>query len=155
MRCTSWTPSSTSSSAVSNCREPPTAPSTVRSAPVERCTSNPISISLAMTPCTWASVARSRMTTTIWLTFFLRLYFVRDPLQMPRLVDDPLEEALDGLLIQRAVVDRLDVAQPLVLPLRLVDGHAHVALHPSNLQRARRACIQQPDERLVQQVDPL
>ena len=33
IRCTSCTPSSTSSSAVSNWREPPTAPSTVRSAP--------------------------------------------------------------------------------------------------------------------------
>ena len=43
IRWTSWTPSSTSSSAVSNCAMPPTAPSTVRSAPVDRWTSKPIS----------------------------------------------------------------------------------------------------------------
>src|SRR5687768_383579 len=125
MRCTSWTPSSTSSSAVSNCRDPPTAPSTVRSAPVDRCTSNPISISLAMTLCTCSSLAFSRMTTTICLAFFLGLYFVRDPLQMPGLVDDPLEQALDGVLVQRSRVQRLDVLKHFALAFRLIDRHTH------------------------------
>src|SRR4051812_679473 len=143
IRCTSWTPSSTSSSAVSNCREPPTAPSTVRSAPVDRCTSKPISISFAITPCTCASLARSRMTTTIWLPFFLRFYCLGDPLEMPRLVDDALEQAFHRLLVERTVVDRLHVLQDFRFPLRLVDRDRHLALDAPDLQRTRGARVQQ------------
>src|SRR6185295_12870532 len=66
MRRTSCTPSSTSSNRGSATRLPPTAPITVRSAPVDRCTSNPISTSCEITRWTWSSVARSCITTTIF-----------------------------------------------------------------------------------------
>jgi hypothetical protein len=65
MRSTSCTPSSTSSRRGSPARLPPTAPMTVRSAPVDRWTSNPISTSCEITRCTCSSVARSCITTTI------------------------------------------------------------------------------------------
>ena len=57
-----------------------------------------------MTLWTCASVARSRMTTTmaICFLFFVRLYFFRDPLEVACLVDDPLEQALDCRLVERA-----------------------------------------------------
>jgi hypothetical protein len=48
IRSTSWTPSSISIRPVSGCPWP-TAPSTVRSTPVDRCTSMPISIRRATT----------------------------------------------------------------------------------------------------------
>ncbi len=64
MRSTSCTPSSISISAVSGC-PCPTAPSTVRVTPVDRCTSIPISTSRATTCSICASVARSSITTTM------------------------------------------------------------------------------------------
>src|SRR3954466_15888316 len=61
----------------------PTAPSTVRVTPVERCTSMPISTSRATTCSIWASVARSSITTTMTsistapcAVFFLRHHAV-------------------------------------------------------------------------------
>src|SRR6185436_3132412 len=129
MRSTSCTPSSTSSSRGSPSRLPPTAPITVRSAPVERCTSNPISTSCEMTRCTCSSVARSCMTTTM-----IALHFdaglkacatypnssfyrpVCDPLETPGLVDDPLEQPFDGAVVQRSAVDPLHVVEHLRLP---------------------------------------
>ena len=64
MRTTSCTPSSISISPGSGC-PCPTAPSTVRVTPVERCTSIPISTSRATTCSICASVARSSITTTM------------------------------------------------------------------------------------------
>src|SRR6185437_13285711 len=67
MRWTSPTPERTSMSRISNSRRAPTAPSTVCLAPVERCTSKPISIRRSMTFCTCSSVAASCMATIMVL----------------------------------------------------------------------------------------
>ena len=84
---------------------PPTAPSTVRSAPVDRWTSKPISVSLAMTFWTCASLARSRMTTTMAMPSFLGFgTFFGNPFQVPGLVDDALEQPLHRRLVQRTEV---------------------------------------------------
>src|SRR5262249_55528940 len=85
----------------------------------------------------------------------LRLYFFSDPLEVPRLVDDAFEEPLDDLIVERPVVERLHVLQHFLLALRLVDRNAHLALQPADLERACRARVQQPHQRLVEQVDPL
>src|SRR5450759_4281718 len=145
IRCTSWTPSRTSSSAVSNWRDPPTAPSTVRSAPLERCTSKPISVSFAMALCTCASLARSRITTTMSVLFLLQLYFVGDPFQMPGFVDDPFEQALDRRLVERSLVQSLHVREHLGFAFGLVDRDAHLALQqadpvPQVLEVSLHAC---------------
>src|SRR3954462_7361884 len=165
MRWTSCTPSSTSRSAVSNCRDPPTAPSTVRSAPVDRCTSKPISISLPMTLWTCSSVARSRMTTTmVFSLLMIRFYRFGNPFEMPRLIDDPLEQPLDRRHVERPVVPPhcgrpvvpgLDVLEHFRFAFRLVNRHPHRALDAPDLERAGRPRVEQADQRLVQQIDPL
>ncbi len=115
IRTTSWTPSNTSRSRVSNWRLPPTAPSTVRSAPVDRCTSNPICVNCAITCCTCSSVARSCITTTMSSPLPLACTFVAGvldlgfPFEPPRLVDDALEQPLDRGVVQRTRIDALDV----------------------------------------------
>ena len=83
MRSTSCTPSSISISRGSTLPLP-TTPSTVRDAPVERCTSMPSSTRWAMTFSTCASLARSFITTTIRCTphgrsAYVRLRDVPDP----------------------------------------------------------------------------
>src|SRR3954469_9491610 len=156
IRCTSCTPSSTSRSAVSNCRDPPTAPSTVRSAPVDRCTSKPISISLPMTLWTCSSVARSRMTTTmVFSLLMIRFYRFGNPFEMPRLIDDPLEQPLDGRHVERPVVPGLHVLEHFRFAFRLVNRPPHRALDAPDLERAGRPRVEQADQRLVQQIDPL
>src|SRR4029453_18067789 len=152
MRSTSCTPSSTSSRRWSNCRLPPTAPSTVRSAPVDRCTSNPISTSCAITFCTCSSVARSCITTTISVPFFIS--GLRFALQAPRLVYHSLEQALHRLVVQRSRVDLLHVRQDFGLARWLIDLQAQQLLLASDLERAGRAGAERPHEQFVEVIDP-
>src|SRR6185295_7076342 len=180
IRSTSWTPSSSSISALSGC-PCPTAPSTVRVTPVDRCTSMPISTRRATTCSIWASVARSSITTTMasvsekgavplfhsllrkrgTAPFSARLRFRgfvlavnQSPLQPPRLVDDPLEQPRDRVGAERAFGrDAADVREHLLLALGLIDLDPELLLDPADLAGDARALVQQAHEHFVDAVD--
>src|SRR5687768_4858798 len=152
MRITSCTPSSTSISRGSPVL-PPTAPMTVRNAPVERWMSNPMPTSSAMTRSTSSGVARSLMTTTMSI---LSLYVsLTEPLQPPGFVDDPFEQPFHGAVVERSAVDCLHVRQHLGLTGRLIHLEPQTFFLRANGQRAFGAGVEQAHERLVDLVDPL
>src|SRR5262249_42870867 len=140
---TSCTPSSISIRPASGC-PCPTAPSTVRSTPVERCTSIPISIRRATTFSICSSVARSCMTTTIVpaaspvpVLMLLGpdvLAVNQTPFEASRLVDDAFEQPRNGVRSERALGgDAAHVGQDLLLPLRLIDLDAELLLQLADL----------------------
>src|SRR5574338_731618 len=155
IRKTSCTPSSTSINRGSASRCPPTAPSTVRSAPVERCTSKPISTRCAITCCTCSSVARSSITTTMDTpqSLILSVLRLRHTFEAPRLIADPFEEPPDRGRIERARVDAFHVLEHLVFALRLVDRQAERLLRFPDGERAGGALVQQAHEIPVELVD--
>src|SRR3954471_7549466 len=135
IRRTSCTPSSSSISALSG-RPCPTAPSTVRVTPVDRCTSIPISTRRATTDSIWASDARSSITTTMTIALQRQasrpalLVFVQNaPLQAARFVDNPFEQPRDRVRSQRPLGrDAAHVREHLLLALRLVHLGAELFL---------------------------
>src|SRR5919106_2548436 len=164
---TSWTPSSISIRPGSGC-PCPTAPSTVRSTPVDRCTSMPISTRRATTCAIWSSVARSCMTTTMVcfasnLPRISRLPILRDrgdlavdhaPFEPSGLIDDALEQPCDGVRPQRPFhCDVPHVLEHLLLALGLIQLDALFFFHPSDFARHARALVQEPDEHLVHPID--
>src|SRR4051812_3025177 len=163
IRTTSFTPSRTSSSRGSRCRPAPTAPSTVRCAPVERCTSNPCSTRCATTFWICSSLAPSAITTTMdHSPLALRTGGPRESL-MPALghrafeaaglVDDPFEQPRHGVAIERARVDAADVPQHRFLARRLVDLHLEEPFQPADLDDVLGPAAEQLDQLRVGRVD--
>src|SRR5262245_34188148 len=171
IRSTSWTPSSISINPASGvpC---PTAPSTVRVTPVDRCTSMPISTRRFTTSSICSSVARSCITTTILFsscqlsalqlcrlqTSDFRLRFSvavnHAALETPRFVDDAFEQPGDRVRPQRTLGrDPPHVRQHLLLALGLIHLHAELFLDAPDLARNAGALVEQPDEHLVDAVD--
>ena len=69
---------------------------------------------------------------------------LRDPLEPPRLVDDALEQPRDRVVVERAPVRRAwTCVEHLPLAVGLVDLQAERVLDLADLQRARRALVQQ------------
>src|SRR5262245_37629759 len=170
MRSTSWTPSIISISPGSGwpC---PTTPSTVRVTPVDRWTSMPISTRRATTCSTWASVARSCITTTIALllefqnsdsrfqsdftTSHFRLQTSTFRLQIrtlavydaafeaARFVDDPFEQPADRLRPQRALARHVaHVLEDLLLALGLIDLDAELLFQLADFAGAARPLVE-------------
>src|SRR5688572_17686505 len=150
MRSTSCTPSINSIRRGSTV-PPPTTPSTTRSAPVERCTSMPISTSCAMTASTCVSEAFSFMTTTIISLYFryslfvirylfcvtalLRFSFRFDALNPSHLVHYAFVEPRDDIAVERPakrVVHFAHVRDHVLLALRLVDRLAKLVLQAAD-----------------------
>src|SRR5437762_1426601 len=76
------------------------------------------------------------------------------PLETPRFVDDPFEQARDRVRAERPFRrDTPHVFQHLLLPLGLIDLDAELLLDPADLARDARALVQQADQHLVHSVD--
>src|SRR5262249_37601267 len=174
MRSTSWTPSSISIRPGSGCPWP-TAPSTVRVTPVDRCTSIPISTRRFTTCSICASLARSSMTTTIAVSLQsvaaragdwglvigqslipnpLSLAMNQAPFEAPRFVDDPFEQPRDRVRSERPFRrDAAHVREHLLLALRLIHLDPQLLLQLADLARDARALVQQPDQHFVHAID--
>src|SRR5438093_217346 len=144
----------------------PTAPSTVRVTPVDRCTSIPISTRRFTTCSICASVARSCMTTTIGslrlsalaVSFQLRFRFNvlvdHAALEPPRFVDDAFEQPRDGVGTERSLRrDAAHVREHLLLALGLIHLDAELLLDPPDLARDAGALVEEPDEHFVHPID--
>src|SRR5262252_977100 len=178
IRSTSCTPSSSSMSALSGC-PCPTAPSTVRVTPVDRCTSMPISTSRATTCSICASLARSSITTTMAcvspfagvkfcttvisfhrharrraLLLVVKIPVDEPPLEAARFVDDALEQPRDRVGTERAFgCDAADVREHLLLAFGLIHLGADLLLEPADLTGHAGAFIQQADQHFIHPVD--
>src|SRR5262245_42407821 len=110
-----------------------------------------------MTRWTCSSVARSCMTTTMAASYVpaasAALLFVGDPLQPAVLVDDALEQPLDGAVVERTLIDVLHVLEHLRFPAGLVEIHPSDFLFVPDGEGALSACAQQTHELLVDLVD--
>ena len=69
-----------------------------------------------------------------------------EPFEPPRFVDDALEQSRDRAGVERAGVGRAHAGEHVRFARRLVDRQPGVLLQPADLQRARRALVQQRDE---------
>src|SRR5712692_6118805 len=163
MRITSRTPSSSSMSRGSTSARWPTAPSTVWLAPVERCTSNPISTSRSITCWICSSLDPSCMTTTMascvplipgWRGLrFLVLFVHYRALDGPRFIEDALKQPADGGVRQRPGVRTGGSLDDLALAVRLVERLVRLALQFPHLDRALRTLVEQAHELSVNLVN--
>jgi hypothetical protein len=83
------------------------------------------------------------------------LFTVRQSFQPSGLVYHSFEESFHGAVVERALVQALHMIEHIGFSSRLVHLEAEFLFGPANRQGALGASAEQPDERLVQLVDPL
>src|SRR5262245_33175288 len=101
--------------------------------------------SITMTICVVSSLLRFRLALLFGLA--------SQAFQPSALVDHALEDAPERVAVERARVVLLDAVEDPLLAVGLVDGHPDRALDAADLDRARRAAVQQLHQLVVDLVD--